>query len=101
MEIMEGLKVGSLPSWSKTGLGLLMIKCENDKNVDDDVAHDDDKNVDDDDAQDDDKNVDDDVAQVEEEDCSGGGGEGGSAGEDCAETETVCDTVETEECYTK
>ena len=48
-----------------------------------------------------DKGVDDDHPQVEEEDCSGGAGDGGDAGENCSETETICDTVETEECYTK
>ena len=48
-----------------------------------------------------DKEVDDDHLQVEEEDCSGGAGDGGDAGENCSETETICDTVETEECYTK
>ena len=36
--------------------------------------------------------------QIEEEVCDGGGGEA-AGGEDCSET--VCDTVETEECYTK
>ena len=63
----------------------------------DDIDDDDDDAVDDDG----DKNVDFDDPQVEEEECSGGAGQGGNVGQDCSETETVCDTVETEECYTK
>ena len=79
-----------------------MPRCELDH---DDQYDDDDARYDDEDESGDvehDNRVDDDHGQVEEEDCSGGeGGAGDAVGENCEESETVCDTVETEECYTK